>query len=305
MSVRLFQICFFVFNTILLGGAWAEMSYEKPTSVIISNNYISGIIGVVLKDDGSVIIGTDDKMHQFDLYEIPVKFLKGWNINVEEALEKYELITENLWQNSIKKEQDQKAMGKDIKARYPNIKFPLVAEKNIFEYELEIQKGEKFTLIPYQNEIGEFYLKVVVQKASGDWYAGIKKRGITQTNLGKIDADFNVLSNDAEGWHKLVREKVNGRRIQTYTDSDGKTFRRYVPNIFNNYFVETNFKKNVISHSYVVCFLESRIDETFSVRDDARKYIGNDDKYNFGEKASGKKLLIFSSDGTIGYHRVD
>ena len=303
MSIRLFQICIFSFNTILTGAAWAEISDEKPTSVIISNNYISGIVGVVLKVDGSVVIGTDDKMHQFDAYEIPSKFLAAWNIDVEEAVEKLELTTEELWQKSLKKEQDQKAMVEDVKAKYPDINFPLVAKKNIFENETEIKQGEKFTLIPFTNELGEFYLKIVVQKTSGDWVAGIKKSGLTPTNRGKIDADINVLSKDLEGWHKLAREGVRSSRRQYVSNPDGTMYTKYVPNNFTRYYVETNFEKNVGSHSYVICFLGDRIDEAFSIGFDRRKYIGDDDNYNFGKKVLGKKLLIFSSDGSIAYYK--
>lgn len=303
MSIRLFQICIFSFNIILLGAAWAEISDEKPTSVIISNNYISGIVGVVLKVDGSVVIGTDDEMHQFDAYEIPSKFLAAWNIDVEEAVEKFELTTEELLQKSLKKEQDQKAMVEDVKAKYPDINFPLVAKKNIFENETEIKQGEKFTLIPFTNELGEFYLKIVVLKTSGDWVVSIKKKGLTPINLGKIDVDINALSKDVEGWHKLAREGVNSSRLEYMRDPDGTIYTTTVANNFTRYYVETNFEKNLGSPSYVICFFSDQIDETFSIRFDRRKYIGDDDNYNFGKNMFGKKLLIFSSDGSIAYYR--
>jgi len=280
----------------------AEILDQGNSSVVIGNKFVTGVIGVALKQDGSVMVGTDEKMLQFKLSEIPEEFLISWNLDPEIAYERSRLNSVAL-ENIEKMEMlRQKEMVEDVNFSYPSLKFPLIAKKDILEYKTSIKKGEKFTLIPYKNELGEFYLRVVVLKTDGTLLVGQKKRGLTPANKKKIALDLTSLDENVSS-HLLVKENFAATRtIHTYPRGTYHSEQR--PYTFNKYYIESNPYNDGKESSYVVCYLESIIGNTFHINPNQRIYCGDDDRYTFGKKAYGKVFLIFSSNGTVGYYKV-
>lgn len=294
------QRLFHTFLLCLIAHVQTSKAWPEQTTVIIGTNYLTQIDAVVASNDGSILIGNADGIKEFEPTLVPKEFLESWGIQKTEIEAIYLEVLKEQKRKSELASEEQKALKQEILRDSPNLQFPFLASKPIVILDDIINRGDRFTVIPFWDEsIQKTRLRTVIERENGDWTIFDRNTGIPPMHYDDIELQTTRIPT-SNAYYRVIQRPRTGYRTVTYTSKAENTFSRQERYEYAEFFLTTSGNQNdKDAMAYVIGVSGNMITDSFLMKGNEDFSIGTNDSHAQGPRVRSNKWIFISPKGIV------